>query len=302
MNFLERTRRIELDETLGAIAQSIRTHEAYGERALLVSVVGGGAVGKSTIICPALSAYLPNSVILSEDDYCIGSTASAKLHGGKPHLLTPQDYQPERIAADLDTLRRKRPVDIPQYNFVHRAPFAYTRTIQPVDVVIMEGAYLLQPALRGEFDVAVFVDSNAHDRFARTIIRPRRNPAQSDGSRLEQYIERTYPSYANETERFRFSADFTTTNPYTSAEGFKKLQPIAEVGTLGPGELYSHPSMSAEEELHLTICTEGIQQVCYTPNRSVPEKHLKFRVPLTEYVLDLTRIGYSRQEDTQDIL
>ena len=279
------------------IAQTVEQMQAVLDRrrAVFVAVVGGAVSGKTTHISPALAENFPGTVVISEDDYCIGTVQSAMRHGA-PNLHVPEDYNPGRIQADLAHLRRGKPTHVPRYDFEHRQPTTDTKLIEPNGVIVMEGAYLLQPHLRQLFDIGVFVETNDHDRFVRRLLRPRRNPAQSDGRRLREYTELSYPSHYREIAPTQSAADIIIVNPYTPAEAAGKLALLGAAPSV-PEEAsvthYRHPAMQTSEACTLTIDKAGLQNLRYLPNTVLPGVQLNFCVPSDEYIVDLSLVGYT---------
>ncbi len=275
----------------------IRDHESYDKRPLIVAVVGAGAVGKTTVVVPEILAKIPRAVAVAEDDYCIGNTASTALHDGVPHLLTPEDYQPNLQVQHIQQIKDGKPVTIPEYDYAFREPSGRSRVINPRQLVIFEGAYLLNQPIRDEVDLALFVSVDAHDRFVRTAIRPRRNPAQTDVARLQQYFERTYPSYAIHTAPTADFADVIIANPYEPREGLCRIMPASSPFNTPDAHLkYTHPSMADSELLALAVPLEGVQMLTYVPDTERPDKYVSFNIPEAEYTLDPTKIGYTCSE------
>lgn len=277
-----------VDRTVELICQ-----KRVDTRHVTVAVVGGAAVGKTTVVSPNIAARFSGAVVLSEDDYCIGNKASARQHGA-PNLHVLGDYDPDRIRHDLTALKQGHSTHVPQYSFERREPQSEPRLVTPESVVIMEGSYLLQPPHSGLFDISLFVDTDDHSRFVRRMIRPRRNPNQADTRRVFEYFELAYPAYYREVVPFRNRADVIGANTYLPAEALSRIAPADTTEAVMVGEVreYEHPNM-APEELLAVACVKGIQRVVYMPNRATPNIRVAFSVPTDKYVVDLTKVGYS---------
>ena len=267
------------------------------QRTLFIAVVGGAVCGKTSLISPSLAKGLPSTVTLSEDNYCIGNTASTARHG-KPHLHTPKDYEPDRIRRDLLRLRNGQTANTPIYDFNKREPRRETYSIDPSEVVIMEGAYLLQDHLRELFDIGIFVDTNDHDRLIRRLLRPRRNQRQSDGERLRDYATLSYPSYYQEIAPTKASADIVFANPYSPSEAVRLLasSSIASLDETVEGSItiYTHSAMSPTEQLSVCVDGNDIQHLQYEPGIILPAFGLNFSIASEEYRVDLSRVGYEK--------
>ena len=145
---------------------------------VFVGIAGGSVVGKTTVYAQELSRGLSDVLILPGDDYCIGNTGSAVLHG-KPNLHVPEDYDPELLGSHLRDLRERKPIEKPLYSFAERERLGWT-TVNPAEIVIVEGTFVLHQSFNGLTDIKVFILTDDHSRFIRRLIRQRRNPKQTD--------------------------------------------------------------------------------------------------------------------------
>jgi uridine kinase len=276
--------------------QRIREKLTRQER-VLVAIAGGSATGKSDYFTPYLSSKFPHDTVLNEDDYCIGAEASAALHG-TPNLYVPQDYDPGLMITQLSDLKRGFTVNIPQYSFEQSQRLAEAKPTMPTDVIIVEGCYLLQSPVRDIFDVRLFVNTDDHSRFIRHLLRPPRNPAQPDGQRIQEFCEMSYACYQREIAPFATEADIIANNPYSPQEALNRLPSVRLMagrphGAITQRQYYRHPNMAPTEQLSVALTEDGDQLLEYLPDIHRPEIQAGYQVPVGEYRIDLTKIGYS---------
>ncbi len=288
---------VEEKQILGllAVEQLIRK-KLETQSTVLVAVVGGSATGKTSYFSPRIAAGFSDVQQLAEDDYCLGNSLSPRQNG-KPNLQVFEAYDPLRIRSHLEQLKKGNSVETPIYAYDLRERRSETRTIVPASVVIMEGCYLLQPIVSDLFDVKLFLDTDDHSRFVRRMLRPRRNPTQTDSARIKEYCEMFYPGYRKETQPFAGNADVVIENPYNPAiEGIRKINPVT---VLEPKDIirqnhYRHPAMRDEEYLSVSQTVQGIQVVRYYPNYTQPNIGFSLAMLIDDYEVDLTSIGYER--------
>lgn len=193
----------------------IRMSQILQERGeVFVGIAGGSAVGKTAIYAEQLSIGLDDVIIIPGDNYCIGNTKSATLHG-KPNLHVPEDYDPELLRSHLQDLRNRKPIKKPLYSYAERERSGWT-IVNPSAVVIVEGIFVLHQSFDGLFDIKVFILTDDHSRFIRRLIRQRRNPGQSDLERLNEYLESTYRRYYSDILPTMANADYVIENPYNA--------------------------------------------------------------------------------------
>lgn len=95
---------------------------------------------------------------------------------------------------------------MPTYSYLTCTRQKETVTVEPRDVVIVEGILVLtQPELRNLMDVKVFVDADADDRLIRVISRDiveRGRTAQMVIDRYEKVLKPMHQQYIEPSKRF----------------------------------------------------------------------------------------------------
>ena len=105
-------------------------------------------------------------------------------------------------------LRNRQPVQVPIYNFATDSRTGETFTIQPRNVIIVEGILIFTEAeLRKLFDVKIFVDTDADVRFIRRLYRDITERGRSTESVIEQYQATVRPMHLEFVEPSKRYAD-----------------------------------------------------------------------------------------------
>ncbi len=106
----------------------------------------------------------------------------------------------------LSELKAGRKVEMPTYSYLTCTRGPETVTVEPRDVVIVEGILVLtDPQLRDMMDVRVFVDADADDRLIRVIARDcieRGRTPQMVIDRYEGVLKPMHCQYIEPSKRF----------------------------------------------------------------------------------------------------
>jgi uridine kinase len=291
-----------------------RIEALLANRSIAIAIGGGSAVGKTAFFTPALANNFGSVRVISEDDYCVGNSISSKKHGS-PNLHVPEDYDPELLAEHISELKKGNSVEKPVYSYKIRERIGKTR-IDTAKLLIVEGEFLLHPPLSNQFDIKVFIQTDDHSRFMRRVIRPRRNPNQTDLERILEYFNLSFPFYHSHIAPTATHADFVINNHYLPAEGKERISDAnREVlfagsnlsGIFSPDtaesvehqfvrSYFKHPFSKKEEMLHMTEYETGDTFLQYSPGITSSEDNgvtlpwIKFS--LERERLDLRNVGY----------
>jgi len=287
--------------------------QIMGGKPVSVAICGGSAVGKTQFFTLGLAHFFDSVTIISEDDYCIGNSHSAKLHG-TPHLHVPEDYDPLRLRSDILALKAGKSIMKPIYSYKKRERSGCVR-VDPGSIVIVEGEFLLHEPLRDAFDVSLFIDTDDHSRFMRRMIRSRRNPDQTDEHRIAEYTNLSFPFYHSHIASQTENADFVIENKYTPQEGIERIPdrfydvvlltddvlPIIDSDldkTIQfTKEFFTHPHMSSQELICVTHFDDHTITIEYEPGMVMDKEGNactpRFTFNLNEDIQVFSNIGYT---------
>ena len=118
----------------------------------------------------------------------------------------PKAIEWSLLVEQLLQLREGKTVQMPTYSYLTCTRQKETVTVQPRDVVIVEGILVLcDPVLRDMMDIKCFVDADADDRLIRVISRDcveRGRTPQMVIDRYERVLKPMHCQYIEPSKRF----------------------------------------------------------------------------------------------------
>lgn len=186
---------------------------------IAIGVSGGSASGKTEIARAAARALKPAAtMVLSEDDYYGDHGASPDFEAAHFNFDHPQSRDHKLLAKHLAALKSGKPVKAPIYDFTIHRRRSDTRTLQPAEIVFVEGIHLFcTPALRELFDIKVYVDAPDDIRLARRLLRDVNERGRTAQSVVGQYLTTVRPMHHEWTHPNRDCADLTIRNDAAAA-------------------------------------------------------------------------------------
>ncbi|MSQ97196.1 MAG: uridine-cytidine kinase [Gemmataceae bacterium] len=128
----------------------------------LVGIVGGSASGKTSFLRDLL-ARLPKEkcAVVSQDNYYRTIDEQVLDANGKHNFDLPTAIHRDRLHDDLHKLLRGECVTRTEYTFNHREKSGRLITIEPAEVILLEGLFLFHyEEIRALLDLRVFIDAN----------------------------------------------------------------------------------------------------------------------------------------------
>lgn len=187
----------------------IRT-PAVGPR--IVHIGGRSGSGKSTIVaevCEKLDRIGMASVVLSTDDYHRGTRWLVEYNGGQPweHWDDRVVYDTNAMSADLARLVQGEPIPRREIDWSVAEP-VITGTIQPAEVIIIEGIYAQSPDITSPNDLSYKMPTPLATCVGRRLLRDlRERPEFSDPAKSLSYILReAEPAYRKQLAKREISS------------------------------------------------------------------------------------------------
>lgn len=140
---------------------------------LVIGIAGGTGSGKTTVVNKIISSLPQGEVaVLPQDSYYRDSSHIPPELRCDINFDEPAAIEWELLEQHLRDLKAGRTIQMPTYSYLTCTRQPETMTVEPRDVVIIEGILILtQPELCKLMDVKVFVDADADDRLIRVISR-----------------------------------------------------------------------------------------------------------------------------------
>jgi len=178
-------------------------------RPLIVGVAGGSGSGKTTVVRRLVQELAPEPVtVLHHDAYYRDRSRLSPADRAAVNFDHPDALETTRLAAHLEALRGGKPVDVPAYDFRTHTRAATTTTVEPSDVVILDGMLVLADgALRRLIDLKVYVETDADIRFIRRLRRDLGERGRTVESVIGQYHATVRPMHAEFVEPSKRHAD-----------------------------------------------------------------------------------------------
>jgi len=105
-------------------------------------------------------------------------------------------------------LKDWQPVELPIYDFTHHARTDRTIHVAPQRVIIVEGILIFsEKVLREQFDIKIFVDTDADIRFIRRLQRDISERGRTTESVINQYLKTVRPMHLEFVEPSKRYAD-----------------------------------------------------------------------------------------------
>jgi uridine kinase len=179
-----------VDQVLGAAARW-RAAGTSRRGAIVLAIDGHGAAGKSTIAEAVATAT--GAALVHTDDFFLAqpSRAGQPVRPGRPPPVPAMAayYDWRRLRAQaLEPLRARLGAAFRRFDWEHGSGLDGAVTVEPSDLILVEGVYSSAPELRDLVDRSVFVDTPEPERLRR--LRGRVKPDEWDDQWL--LAERAY--------------------------------------------------------------------------------------------------------------
>lgn len=179
-------------------------------KTVIFGIAGGTASGKTTIARKIYHETLKHGtvVMIKVDDYYKRNDDLTLEERSKINYDHPNAYDSQLLMTHLIALQNRIPIEKPNYDFVIHNRSDKTTTIQPANVVIVEGIMAFAiPELRKLFDIKLFVDTPDDVRFIRRLQRDINERGRSVDSIINQYLQTVRPMHSMFVEPSKRYAD-----------------------------------------------------------------------------------------------
>lgn len=176
---------------------------------LMIGVAGGSGSGKTTI-AEKIAAALPEGKVrlIHHDAYYRDHPKLSYEQRSQLNFDHPEALETSLLVQHLEHLRAGNAIEMPAYDFKTHRRSEQTLRVEPAPVVVVEGILVLvDPRLREQFDIKIYVDTDADIRVFRRVRRDMEIRGRSFESVREQYYATVRPMHLEYVEPSRRTAD-----------------------------------------------------------------------------------------------
>ena len=173
----------------------------------IIGITGGSGSGKSTIV-RKIGEVCSDFVFIPQDNYYKSATFINNENITAFNFDHPDAFDMQLLHEHLSSLKQDKPIEMPQYDFVHHKRRDETIHVEPKPLVIIEGLMVLHDkAIRDLLDLKLYVDTPDDIRCIRRFKRDIAERGRTVDSVCNQYLEVVRPGHFNFIEPTKAYAD-----------------------------------------------------------------------------------------------
>jgi uridine kinase len=179
------------------------------ERSFIVGVAGGTGSGKTTITDIIANELGETKVaVINHDSYYRDISTFGGLKPEDVNYDHPDALENDLLVEHISCLKKHQAVQKPIYDFATHTRKQETQHIEPKPVIIVDGILIFcDKRVRNLFDLKVFVDTDADERFIRRLMRDIQFRGRSIESVINQYLSSVKPMHLQFVEPSKRWAD-----------------------------------------------------------------------------------------------
>ncbi|MEO8358341.1 MAG: uridine kinase [Chloroflexota bacterium] len=176
---------------------------------LVIGIAGGSGSGKTTVAQEILQRVGPARIaFLQHDSYYKDLSGLPPTQRAEVNFDHPNSLETDLLIEHIASLRERKAVEVPLYDFSTHSRTTKTFTVQPRGVILVEGILIFtESALRKMFDVKIFVDTDSDLRFIRRLERDITERGRTTESVIKQYQLTVRPMHLEFVEPSKRYAD-----------------------------------------------------------------------------------------------
>jgi uridine kinase len=176
---------------------------------LVIGIAGGSGSGKTTVAQAILQRVGSEKIaFLQHDSYYKDLRGLPPAQRNEFNFDHPDSLETDLLIEHIACLKKGKAVEVPIYDFSTDSRTDRTFTIQPRNVILVEGILIFtEPELRNMFDIKIFVDTDADLRFIRRLERDIHERGRTTDSVIKQYLHTVRPMHLDFVEPAKRYAD-----------------------------------------------------------------------------------------------
>ncbi|WP_338596223.1 uridine kinase [Clostridium baratii] len=179
------------------------------KKPILIGITGGTGSGKSTIADEIFNSFNEDCIaMIQQDAYYKDQKHLTMEERVKTNYDHPRAFDNDLLIDHLKALMNGESIEKPIYDFTVHTRADETTTVNPRDIIIVEGILILEdPRIRELLDIKVYVDTDADIRILRRMVRDIDERGRTVESVIEQYLSVVRPMHMQFTEPTKRYAD-----------------------------------------------------------------------------------------------
>ncbi|MBQ1324840.1 MAG: uridine kinase [Solobacterium sp.] len=177
---------------------------------IIIGIAGGSASGKSTIAEKIVEKFREEKkvVIIRQDDYYKDQSHMPFEERVKTNYDHPFAFDNDYMVYQVKELIAGKTIRKPTYDYVHHTRSEVTEIVEPADVIVLEGLFVLESEeLRSLQNIKIFVDTPADVRFIRRLVRDVKERGRTLDSVVSQYVNTVRVMHQSFVEPSKIYAD-----------------------------------------------------------------------------------------------
>lgn len=172
----------------------------------IIGIAGGSGSGKTSVVKKVIQALPSDKVsVLSQDSYYWDNGHLTQEEREQINFDHPSSIEFSLLVDDIKKLQNGETIQMPIYSYVTCSRSKETISIEPGEVLIIEGILIFTcPELCELLDLKVFVDTGADDRIIRIIqrdVNERGRGLDKSIRHYEMYVKPMHEMFIEPTKR-----------------------------------------------------------------------------------------------------
>jgi len=168
-----------------------------GKKPIVIGIAGGSGSGKTSVTKAIVEHFKGHSILMIEQDFYYKDQShlpfEERLNTNYDHPLA---FDNDLLIEHLSKLLNYEVIEKPIYDYKIHTRSNDVITVEPKDVIILEGILILEDArLRDLMDIKIFVDTDADIRIIRRMLRDIKERERTIDSVIEQYLTVVRPMH-----------------------------------------------------------------------------------------------------------
>ncbi len=176
-------------------------------RSRIIGICGGSGSGKTTVV-RKIGELFPDFICIPQDNYYKSAENIDNSTITSVNFDHPDAFDNKLMIEHLKALKSGKPIEMPQYDFVHHKRMHERTRVEPKRLVIFEGIMIFnEKQVRDLIDLKIFIDTPDDIRFIRRLQRDIRERGRTVDSVIQQYLEKVRPGHSGFIEPTKRFAD-----------------------------------------------------------------------------------------------